>query len=67
MVYGDKMGKVALSILANACGGTSPIDVSALTQIAKDYLGLKEQPANPKFRTALVQIYVRSAPYGGSD
>ena len=25
------------------------------------------QPDNPKFRLALVQIYVRSAPYGGSD
>eukprot|EP00965_Chrysotila_dentata_P104340 3445428-Pleurochrysis_carterae.AAC.1 len=65
MVYGDLMGKVALTILNES--KASLVDVSSLTQIAKDYLGLLPQPANPKFKTALVQIYVRSAPYGGSD
>ena len=25
------------------------------------------QPASPKFKTALLEIYVRSAPYGGAD
>jgi hypothetical protein len=44
-----------------------PVDVSALTVIAKDMKGLLAQPAAPKFKGALAQIYVRSAPYGGSD
>ena len=35
--------------------------------VAKDYKGLLEQPKEPKFKGALVQIYVRSQPYGGSD
>ena len=33
----------------------------------EDYKGLLDQPAEPKFKGALCQIYVRSAPYGGSD
>merc|ERR1712072_196234 len=32
-----------------------------------DDCGLKEQPASPKYRTALVEIYVRSQDFGGSD
>mmetsp|Transcript_28573 Transcript_28573/g.60623 ORF Transcript_28573/g.60623 Transcript_28573/m.60623 type:complete len:499 (-) Transcript_28573:55-1551(-) len=43
------------------------VDVSSLTKISKDTLGLLEQPASPKFKGALCQIYIRSAPYGGSD
>merc|ERR1719506_1314131 len=35
--------------------------------MAKDNLGLLPQPANPKFKTALVEIYVRSQDFGGSD
>merc|ERR1711988_884521 len=50
---------------APAAGG--PVDVSSITKVAKDDLGLLPQPADPKFKMALVQIYVRSAPYGGSD
>merc|ERR1711871_974020 len=50
---------------APAAGG--PVDVSSITKVAKDDLGLLPQPADPKFKLALVQIYVRSAPYGGSD
>merc|ERR1719390_587420 len=56
MKMGNKMGEVALKILD-----------STLTKIAKDNLGLLPQPAKPLFKTALVGIYVRSAPFGGSD
>ena len=48
-----------------ACPG--PVDCSGLTVIAKDYKGLLDQPAAPKFKGALCQIFVRSQPYGGSD
>ena len=51
--------------LVMACPG--PVDCSALTVVAKDYKGLLDQPAAPKFKGALCQIYVRSQPYGGSD
>ncbi|CAE8613485.1 unnamed protein product [Polarella glacialis] len=44
-----------------------PVDVSALKKIGKDDMGLLAQPVKPKFKTALVGIYVRSQPYGGSD
>ena len=57
------MGTVALNILSKPYS----VDVSELPKIAKDYLGLLPQPAKPLFKTALVGIYVRSAPYGGSD
>ena len=61
--YGDLMGTVALNILRKPYSA----DVSELTKIAKDNLGLLPQPAKPLFKTALVGIYVRSAPFGGSD
>ena len=35
--------------------------------VAKDYMGMLDQPSDPKFKGALAQIYVRSQPYGGSD
>jgi len=44
-----------------------PVDVSGITKVAQDNLGLLPQPAAPKFKGALAQIYVRSQPYGGSD
>jgi hypothetical protein len=44
-----------------------PVDISSLTRIASDDLGLLPQPAEPKFKTALLEIYVRMQPYGGSD
>ena len=46
---------------------TTPCDISGLTVVAKEFNGVSDQPAAPKFKTALLQIYVRSAPYGGSD
>ena len=51
--------------LRGPCPG--PVDCSSVTVVAKDYKGLLEQPKEPKFKGALVQIYVRSQPYGGSD
>jgi len=57
------MGSVALDILSKPYKS----DVSELTKVAKDNLGLLPQPAKPVFKTALVGIYVRPAPYGGSD
>jgi len=44
-----------------------PVDVSSLTRISKDDLGLLPQPAKPRFKTALVEVSVRSNKYGGSD
>merc|ERR1719305_160171 len=55
MKMGNKMGEVALKIL------TSP------SKVAKDDNGLLPQPKYPKFKTALVEIYVRSQDFGGSD
>merc|ERR550537_1418444 len=51
----NKMGEVALRIL------------SSLTKVATDDAGLLPQPAAPKFKTALIEIYVRPQAYGGSD
>merc|ERR1719310_1098817 len=72
------MGEKALGFLsgggaappaAPASGGSSagPVDISSLTKIAKDDLGLKAQPTSPKFKIALAEIYIRDAPYGGAD
>merc|ERR1719305_223373 len=55
MAMGNKMGEVALTIL------TSP------SKVAKDDNGLLPQPKYPKFKTALVEIYVRTQDFGGSD
>jgi len=46
---------------------TKPVDISSLTVVAKEFDSVLPQPETPKFKTALLQIYVRSAPYGGSD
>merc|ERR1711871_1455208 len=43
------------------------IDTSSLTKVAKNDEGLLPQPLNPKYRTALVEIYVPNQPFGGSD
>jgi hypothetical protein len=76
---GDLVGKKALDILVTVAknkfkgaeageyfsGG--PVDVSSLKRVTKDDLGLMKQPMKPRFKTALVGIYVRDQPYGGSD
>ena len=52
----------------SGCQATPLVDVSGLTKVAKtDDVGLLPQPINPKYKTALVQIYVPSQPFGGSD
>jgi len=68
---GDLMGVKALGILDR--GGEPPfpsavpVDISSLTRVAKDDLGLLPQPKAPLFKTALVEIYVESQDFGGSD
>jgi len=42
-------------------------DLSALTKVAKNDLGLFEQPAHPKFKVGLVQVFVRGTSFGGDD
>ncbi|CAK0855816.1 unnamed protein product [Prorocentrum cordatum] len=46
---------------------TGPIDVSSIPVVAKNDDGLLAQPEKPKFKTALVEIYVPSQEGGGSD
>jgi len=58
----------ASSMFPAACEALPLIDVSSLTKVAKtDDVGLLPQPLNPKYKTALVQIYVTKQQYGGSD
>ncbi|CAK0868443.1 unnamed protein product [Prorocentrum cordatum] len=76
---GDLVGQKALGILAKIAKekakpagvgeyfSAGPVDVSSLTKISKDDLGLLPQPAKPRFKTALVEVSVRSNKYGGSD
>merc|ERR1719463_67733 len=71
------MGEKALGMLspkaapaaapAASFPSAGPVDISSLTRIAKDDTGLKDQPASPKYKICLAEIYVRSAPYGGAD
>merc|ERR1719198_1011634 len=52
----------------SSCEASPLLDISALTKVAKqDDVGLLPQPTAPKYKTALVQIYVTSQPFGGSD
>merc|ERR1719380_546598 len=53
---GNKMGEVALKILS-----------TTLTKMSTDDKGLLPQPDKPKFKTALIEGYVRSQDFGGSD
>jgi len=45
----------------------SLIDISGLTVVATGNEGLLEQPANPKYKLALIEIYNTNHPTGGSD
>ena len=38
---------------------------SASASADEDYKGMLAQPAEPKFKGVLLQVYVRGAPYGG--
>ena len=46
---------------------TSFLNPVELHPIFFDQVGLLPQPISPKYKTALVQIYVPSQPFGGSD
>merc|ERR1719506_3669705 len=46
---------------------SGPVDVSSITRVAKDDLGMMPQPAEPKFKLAMLEVYVRDKPYGGAD
>jgi hypothetical protein len=48
-------------------GPASGVDVSGLTRLARDDKGLFRQPDRPPFKVALVQVYIRSQEFGGSD
>jgi hypothetical protein len=43
------------------------VDVSPLKKVAKDDTGLLPQPASAKYRTCVVEIFVRGQEFGGSD
>merc|ERR1719265_2153914 len=68
-----KDGKIILSDFVewafpvSSFSSAGPVDISALTRVAKDDLGLLPQPENPAYKMALVQIFVRGQPFGGSD
>jgi len=50
------------------CEPSPLVDVSGLKKVAKtDDVGLLPQPQKPKYKTALVQIYVPNQQFGGSD
>eukprot|EP00931_Biecheleriopsis_adriatica_P057878 TRINITY_DN3436_c0_g1_i1.p1 TRINITY_DN3436_c0_g1~~TRINITY_DN3436_c0_g1_i1.p1 ORF type:complete len:589 (+),score=169.67 TRINITY_DN3436_c0_g1_i1:46-1812(+) len=65
----DDLAKIEAAIAGSSAAGAcpGPVDCSCITTVAKDYRGLLDQPAEPKHKGALCQIYVRGAPYGGSD
>eukprot|EP00441_Pelagodinium_beii_P046445 CAMPEP_0197620118 /NCGR_PEP_ID=MMETSP1338-20131121/987_1 /TAXON_ID=43686 ORGANISM="Pelagodinium beii, Strain RCC1491" /NCGR_SAMPLE_ID=MMETSP1338 /ASSEMBLY_ACC=CAM_ASM_000754 /LENGTH=492 /DNA_ID=CAMNT_0043189209 /DNA_START=61 /DNA_END=1539 /DNA_ORIENTATION=+ len=59
------VAKSKAEISCQSCCGT--VNVSSLTKMAKNDDGLLPQPEKPKFKTALVEIYVPSQQFGGSD
>jgi len=65
----EPAAKVALGkpAIAGQSRSARPVNVSALSKVTKDDLGLLPQPVKPRFKTALVGVYVRSAPFGGAD
>jgi len=65
----DQLAKVKDALATDAPKGAcpGPVETGRITVVAKDYKGLLSQPAEPKFKGALCQIFVRSRPYRGSD
>merc|ERR1719310_1144599 len=66
----DEKEKLKTALAGGSSGpnvSSGPVDISALTRVAKDDLGMLEQPKEPKFKTAMLEIKVRSAAYGGAD
>ena len=60
---GDKLKSMA----GGSSGGAELIDISSLTVVAKELDDMLPQPGSPTYKTALINIYVRDAPFGGSD
>ncbi|CAE6951171.1 unnamed protein product [Symbiodinium natans] len=62
-------GRSVVEDEAPGAGGPcpGPVDCSVISTVAKDFKGLSTQPASPKFKGALVQIYVRTQKLGGTD
>merc|ERR1712139_138519 len=71
--YGLMMGEKATGMLSAppaapaSFPSAGPVDISSLTRVAKDDLGLKDQPASPKKKICLAEIYIKDQPYGGAD
>jgi len=67
----EELKKVQSALAATSKSAASiysgPVDVSAITRVAKDDMGMMPQPAEPKFKLALLEVYVREKPYGGAD
>jgi len=63
----EEARKKIATALGMAKGAKDPIDVSALTYKAKSDDSAIPDPADAKFRVALVGSYVDSHPMGGSD
>jgi len=65
------LGVTSTSAGAKAGAAFSPVDTSALTIDSVNYnaaeIGLQDQPAEPKFKIALVGTYDTSKERGGSD
>merc|ERR1719456_1241637 len=66
-LLGGGGAKPAAAAPAGAFSSSGPVDISSITRVATDDVGLKDQPASPKFKLALAQIKVRSQEFGGSD
>merc|ERR1719456_1844429 len=66
-LLGGGGAKPAAAAPAGAFSSSGPVDISSITRVATDDVGLKDQPAAPKFKLALAQIKVRGAEFGGSD
>jgi len=65
--YGDMIGKKAKELMVKNHPSSFPVDISSISRVAKNYQGQKLQPANIKYKLALVQVYVRPKKFGGSD
>jgi len=63
----DEQAKDPLSFYTDYFVGQGPVDISLITRVQKNRIGLHRQPKSPLYRTGLVNVYVRNARFGGSD
>ena len=47
-------------------GNEGPVDIAGLT-VSNRFNGMLPQPVEPKFKIAIINVSVRSHPYGGTD